>query len=216
MARLLRLELAREARSRETATLLLLLGGLVVVVGDLAFHDLPERAEVGAGTLWLGLSFAACLAFARGPLGDRDRAALDTLLTFPASRATLYFASAAVNALLLAGLVLVLAPFHLAVAGDAWTAAPLVPVVLLGVVGLAAAGTLLAAVAAGARGRAAMFPVLLLPVVAPVLVAALHATTEVLRGGGLGDVRSEVMLLAGYDVAMLAVSALVVEHALEG
>lgn len=216
MWRLVRLELAREARGRQVVTLLLLLGGLVVIVGDLAFHDLPERPEVGAGTLWLGVAFASSLAFARGTLGDGDRAALDALLTFPASRSALYLASAMVNALLLTGLVVVLAPLHLALAGDAWTAVALVPVVLLGLVGLAAAGTLLAAVAAPARGRAAMFPVLLLPVVAPVLVAALHATTEVLRGGGLADVRAELMLLAGYDVAMLAVSALVAEHALEG
>ncbi|HLE97721.1 MAG TPA: heme exporter protein CcmB [Candidatus Thermoplasmatota archaeon] len=218
IARLVRLELLREARSRDVLSTLVVVGALVVVVADVALHDLPQRAEVAAATFWMGLSFAASLALGRGTLAESDLGTIDTVLTLPASRAAVYLGAAAANTILLGALAVVLIALNAAVAGDplAWTDALALPVVLLGVVGLASSGTLLAALAARTRGRALMLPVLLLPLAVPVLVAALHGTADVLHGGGWDDIRSEVTLLAGYDVLFLALAALLFEHAVEG
>lgn len=212
---LVRLELLRETRSRDAATTLVLTGGLVAIVADLAFHDVDARAEVASGTLWLGLAFAASLGLARGSLADPDRAVRDALLAEPVPRGSVVLASAAVNAILLLALAALLVPFQVVLGGHA--PRPLVaPVVVLGVVGLAAAGTLLGAVAARARARGAMLPLLLLPVAAPVLIAGLHGTSEALLGAGWDALRSELLVLAGFDVAMVSVALLVAGSALEG
>ena len=50
--------------------------------------------------------------------------------------------------------------------------------------GLAAVGTLYGGLAAGARGRETLLPLLLLPVVAPVLIGATRAVEAALGTGG--------------------------------
>ena len=60
--------------------------------------------------------------------------------------------------------------------------APLSVVLLLGTVGLAAVGTLFAAMTAQVRARELLFPVLLLPAQVPLLLATVSATQSVLAG----------------------------------
>jgi heme exporter protein B len=55
---------------------------------------------------------------------------------------------------------------------------------LAATVGLAAVGTLYGGLAAGARGRETLLPLLLLPVVAPVLIGATRATEAALGTEG--------------------------------
>ena len=66
-------------------------------------------------------------------------------------------------------------------------ARPLAVVLALGTLGLATVGTLFAALTAGVRARELLFPVLLLPVQVPVLLATVSATQVVLAGQPLGD-----------------------------
>jgi heme exporter protein B len=55
---------------------------------------------------------------------------------------------------------------------------------LAATVGLACVGTLYGGLAAGARGRETLLPLLLLPVVAPVLIGATRATEAAFESGG--------------------------------
>ena len=55
---------------------------------------------------------------------------------------------------------------------------------LAATVGLATVGTLYGGLAAGARGRETLLPLLLLPVVAPVLIGATRAVEAALGTGG--------------------------------
>ena len=55
---------------------------------------------------------------------------------------------------------------------------------LTATVGLASVGTLYGGLAAGARGRETLLPLLLLPVVAPVLIGATRAVEAALGTGG--------------------------------
>src|SRR5207253_239270 len=70
---------------------------------------------------------------------------------------------------------------------------------VLATVGLAAAGTIYGALAAGLRVRETLLPLLLLPVVAPVLLAATRAS-EAALGSGSGDGWAWVQLLGVFAV----------------
>ena len=74
---------------------------------------------------------------------------------------------------------------------------------MLATIGLAAAGTLYGALAAGLRVRETLLPLLLLPVVAPVLLAATRAS-EAALGGTTGDGWPWVRLLAVFAVIYVA------------
>lgn len=206
-----------EWRGRATILPALLTGLLLVVVGLLAFHDLPQRSVVASGVLWIGLAFAASLGLARAFGAERDRSTLDVLLALPMDRASVYLGKVAASfaVILLVGLVLV--PVYLVAGGEPiptqWPG--LLVVMLLGAAGLAITGTMMSAITAGARGRETLLLVLLVPLLVPLLLAAVHATQDALAGMAFAQWRPEVLVLAGYDLAFLAVSILLFEHALE-
>jgi heme exporter protein B len=100
---------------------------------------------------------------------------------------------------------------------DLWTpAAPLAVVLALGTIGLASVGTLFAAMTTQVRARELLFPVLLLPVQVPVLLATVSATQALLLGQPLGDVAHWLKLLAGADAVYLTIGLLTFEFVLEG
>jgi heme exporter protein B len=86
----------------------------------------------------------------------------------------------------------------------------------LGSVGLAAVGTLFGAMTAQVRARELLFPVLLLPVQVPVLLASVKATEAVLLREPLGTVTNWLQLLAAADVVYVVVGVLTFDFILEG
>jgi heme exporter protein B len=91
----------------------------------------------------------------------------------------------------------------------------LVLVIGLGALGFAAIGTLYAGLTVRLRAREVLLPLLLLPVVAPLLLAAVSATASLLAGDPLGELGAWLQLLIGYDLAMLLAGGLTYGLALE-
>ena len=89
-------------------------------------------------------------------------------------------------------------------------------VVGLGTLGLAAVGTLFAAMTAHVRARELLFPVLLLPVEVPVLLGTVKATEAVLLGEPLGTVAHWLKLLAVANVIYLTIGVLTFDVVLDG
>lgn len=206
-------EVRLEARTREALVPALLVGLLVVLLGALAFHDVEERHRVAGGVLWLGLVFASSLVSTRAFAAEQDRGTLDVLLTLPVARGGVYLAKALAHALVLLVLALVLAPTYLVASGEGLPASwPALALLLpLGIVGLAATGTLLGALVARSRSREMLLPVLLLPLLVPLVVATVHASADVFAAAPFEEYRGELLVLAGYDVAFLAASFLLFE-----
>lgn len=209
-------DMRSEARSRETLVPLLLLALLVGTVGLLAFHDVDDHAVVASAVVWTSLSFASALGLARAFGTERDRGTLDTLLSLPIDRAALFFGKATASSGLLFATALVVVPVYYIVSGDAMPPAAFLVFVALGAVGLALVGTIASALAAQARTRDLLMPVLLFPLLVPLLIAAIHGTQDVLRGAAFEEWRPELMLLVGYDLAFAAVGALLFDQAVDG
>lgn len=215
-------DLRAEMRGRETMLAMALIALLVVVIGLLAFHhqheDAHARSEVASGILWMGLSFAAALGLARAFGAEKDRGTLDTLLTLPVERGSIYVGKTMASFAIVLFVALLTVPLYLVASGDALPAGAwgLIPVFVLGALGLAATGTMLSALAAETRGRDLLLPVLLFPLIVPLLIATVHATHDVLSGQPFSAWRAELMVLAGYDLAFLAAATLLFEAAVEG
>ena len=79
--------------------------------------------------------------------------------------------------------------------------------VVLGAIGFAAVGTFYAGVTVRMRAREVMLPLLVLPIVAPLLLAAVKATTAGLTGDPFGELPAWLTLLGGFDVVMLIAGA---------
>jgi heme exporter protein B len=192
-------DLRLEWRSRVTTNQVAPFALLVLVL--FAFALDPDRGVLDratAGLYWVAVLFAALLAVQRafaveGADGTRDALRLSGL-----DPAGIFLGKAGGVGLQLLVLEVLLGVGVVVLYGtDVSGVALLVATCLAATVGLAAAGSLYGALAAGLRVRETLLPLLLLPVVAPVLIAATRAS-EAALGGTSGDGWRWVNLLAVF------------------
>jgi heme exporter protein B len=211
-----RKDLRIEVRGRHAIGTLLPFAATVLVSFGFAFgpgRDVLERTA--PGLLWMALLFSAVMASRRAYQTETEDGALEGLLLAPIDKAAVFLGKAsAVSAellvLVVAVLLLVVVLFDLSLGSPL----SLVAAFALGVVGLAAVGSLFGVVAESARTREAIFPMLVLPLVAPVLIAGVRAT-DLAASGRTGEVVSWLGLLAAFDVVFLSVGVLVFGSLLE-
>ena len=212
-------DLLVERRSKETLNALLFFSLLLLFVFQFALGPDRERlAGVLPGVLWLGFILSALLALGRTFLLEREHDCWEGLLLAPGDKSAIYLGKLGANLTLMAVVeTLVLGLFVVFFDIDLTRAFPgLVLVVALGTIGLGAVGTLFAAMTAHVRAREVLFPVLLLPVQIPVLLATVKATEALLLGEPLGAVAHWVKLLAAADVVYVVIGLLTFDAVLEG
>jgi len=199
-----------ELRGRQAAGSTLFFAALVLLLFGFALGpDTRRLTEAAPGLLWLAIVFGGLLTVARLHQLETEDGALDELARYPVERRAIYLgkAFAGLGAMLVLGGVLL--PVVAILYGiDLLGAAPaLVLTLVLGAIGFAAVGTFYAGVTVRLRAREVMLPLLMLPVIAPLLLAAVKATAAALGGDPLGELASWLQLLAGYDLVMLLAGA---------
>ncbi len=212
-------DLTIEGRSKETLNALFFFSLLLLFLFQFALGPDRERlAAVLPGLLWLGFILSGLLGLGRTFVGERENDCWDGLRLAPGDKSAIYLGKFAGNLLLMLLVeTILLALFAVFFNVDIGRAVPgLALVVGLGTIGLAAIGTLFAAMTAQVRARELLFPVLLLPVQVPVLLGAVKATEAVLLGEPLGTVAHWLKLLAAADVVYVAIGVLTFEFILEG
>jgi heme exporter protein B len=199
-----------ELRGRQAAGSTLFFAALVLLLFGFALGpDTRRLAEAAPGLLWLAIVFGGLLTVARLHQLEADDGALDELARYPVERRAIYLGKAIAGLgamLVLGGLLLPVVAILYGI--DLVGAAPaLVLTLVLGAIGFAAVGTFYAGVTVRLRAREVMLPLLVLPVIAPLLLAAVKATAAALGGDPLNELASWLQLLAGYDLVMLLAGA---------
>jgi heme exporter protein B len=173
VAALTRKDLLVELRSRDTVPAML----LFVVSGLVVFHyALAEEASrlAATGMLWIALLFTALLALGRAFVAERDGSLIDGLLLSPCDRSAIWLAKTlTVVAFLVLAEGVALPAFALFYEPVTWE---LISAVALANIGIAAVGTLLGAMAAAARARELLLPLLFMPLAIPIVVGGVGAT----------------------------------------
>ncbi|MGH7788038.1 MAG: heme exporter protein CcmB [Candidatus Binatia bacterium] len=211
-------DLLIELRTKETLAALLLLGLLTLLVLVFAFDPTsPLREAAAPGVLWVAVIFAGTLGMNRSLLRERDNDCLHGLLLAPLDRGTIYLAKAIANFLFMVAAQVILVPLFIFFFNLPFglTIARLAPVLLLGLLGFAAIGTMFAAISLQTRAREVMLPLLMLPLAAPLFIAAIQASAQLMGGAGLAAVAHWLKLMGAFDVVFLVVGWLAFEYAVE-
>ena len=207
-----------ERRSKETINALLFFSLLLLFVFQFAIGPDRERlTQAAPGLLWLGFVLAGLLGLGRTFLAERENDCWEGLLLTPGDKSAIYVGKLAGNIVMMAIVeVILLALFTVFFNLDLWPALPaLAVVVALGTLGIASVGTLFAAMTANVRARELLFPVLLLPVLVPVLLATVKATEAALAGEPASAYVHWLQLLAAADVVYVATGVLTFDFILE-
>ena len=211
-------DLLIELRTKETLASLLMLGLLTLLILSFAFDPMSDlRSEAAPAVLWVALIFAGVLGISRSFLIERENECMQGLLLCPVDRGTVYLAKVGANLLFMIAAQVVVVPIFVFFFNLPLTLAlaRLVPVLLLGLLGFAAVGTLFAAVSVRTRAREVMLPLLMLPLVVPVLIGGVEASGDILAGRSMSEVGQWLRLLIGFDAVFLVVGWLIFEYAVE-
>jgi len=214
-------DLRIEGRTKETLSATVLFALVELVVFGFAF-DLDTIRRMGPGKivpglLWMTLAFSAIVGFTRSFRLERAREALIAVALAPIDRGAVYVGKWIANFALLLMLEAVLLPltalfFDVNIVD---VAGPLALVVLLHTVGLAALGTLFAAVVSRLGRGEALLATLLLPAATPLFLSAVHCTASVLEATPLSADRKWLLLAMGLDVLYVLVAILIFDAILE-
>jgi heme exporter protein B len=176
-------DLRAELRSRELVGSMGLFALLSVLIFSFALElNRQARLESVSGVLWVTIVFASILGLNRSMAMERDQGNLDALLLAPVPRMAIYAGKFIGNTVftLIVALVLLLVLtviFNLQVFNSL-----LLIVLPLGAIGFSAVGTLLAAMSVQTRARESLLPIVMIPIILPLLLAAVRATTYILNG----------------------------------
>ena len=186
---LARKDLLLELRARDTLPAML----LFVVSTLVVFHFvLPgDSSELAAtGLLWVALVFTALLGLSRTFAAEREHGVIDGLVLAPSDRSAIWLGKTlSVIAFLVLAELIALPAFALFFGDVDW---PMIAGVALANLGIAAVGTLLAAVAAASRARELLLPLLFLPLAIPIVIGGVGASVA-------GDSGQYISFLALYD-----------------
>ena len=180
-------DLLIELRSRVVTNQVLPFAGLVMVMFAFALDNDDVLERVAGGLIWLATLFSLFMIVQRSFAIDTADGALDSLRVAGIDLSAVFFGKAIALATKLIALEVVLicgAVLLYRVELSANGLVLLVTCVLCATSGLAFVGTLYGGLTAGAKGRETLLPLLLLPVVAPVLIAATRATEAAFGSGG--------------------------------
>jgi len=204
VAAILRKELLIELRTLESVPGMSLFALTTFVVFHFALNRNNVDGDLAAGILWVTLLFAAMLGINRLFVADADQGGFDGFLLAPVDRSAMLLAKALALLAYLVVLEVVAVPaFALLLLGPPiGPALPgLVGVLALGDLGVAAIGTLVAAMAVRTRARDLLGPLLALPLLVPIVIGGVRASEPLLVLGHTGTPGARWLLLLGlYDL----------------
>jgi heme exporter protein B len=201
---LLRKELLVELRTLESVPGMSLFAVTTFVVFHFALNRNSVDGDLAAGILWVTLLFAAILGVNRLFVADADQGGFDGFLLAPVDPTAMLIAKVLALLSYLVVLELVAVPaFGLLLLGPSLGQAMpgLLAVLVLGDLGIAAIGTLVAALAVRTRARDLLGPLLALPLLVPIVIGGARATSPLLAPSHPGDPAVRWLLTLGlYDL----------------
>jgi heme exporter protein B len=166
------------------------------------------EGSLAAGVILATVLFAAILAINRLFVAEREEGGFDLVRLAPIDRTVLFAAKASALVIYLVVLELIAVPiFALFFLDSASGLLPFALILLLADIGLAATGTLISTIATMSSARDLLAPLILLPLLVPLVIAAAGAGEHLLAAGGpdYGRFGTWLGLLGLYDLIFLLV-----------
>jgi len=203
-------DLALELRTRERIAAM---GAFVVLVAVLFNYAIDRTAvsmqEIAAGLIWMTVVFAGMLGLGRTFQMEEEDGAFQGILLAPIPRDAIYLGKVMTNFILLVVVVALVFIVFGIFFGLRFGGEPLVLtlVMLLGVLGFVAIGTLFSAISHRTTMGETLLPILVFPLLVPVVIFGVTATARLFAGRPVAEVSGNVRILAAYAIVGLVAGA---------
>ena len=197
-----------ERRTKANFNAVLFMAVLTLILFGFALGpETQALRDAAGGVMWLTILFSGVLAFNRSYEQELEGGSMDSLLLYPGQRRSIFVGKVIANLAFVLLVEVVLVPLATILYDlPMWrVAGQLAGVLILGTIGFVTLGTFYAAMASRIRAREVMLPLLLFPMLIPLLVGAVEATTAMLAGDLMGDSRVWVRLMVIFDAIFIVI-----------
>lgn len=207
-----------EWRSKQILSSVFVFALLTLVIFNFALGENTYRLqETGPGILWVALIFAGILSLNRSFNLEKEGMCLQGMFLTPIDGGYIYLGKMLGNFLFITLVEMILIPIFMVFFN--YSIIQILPslflFLILGTPGFSAAGTVFAALSINTKAAEVILPVLLLPILVPLLIAAVKGTIGVMQGTPLAELIGWINLLVAFDIILCAVSFVVFEYTLE-
>lgn len=203
-------DLVVELRTRERVAAM---GGFTVLVGILFNYAIDptvvEPQAIAAGLIWMTIVFGGMLGLGRTFSLEEEEGAFQGILLSPTPRDAIFLGKVAANFIILSVVTaLVFAVFALFF-GLSFGGHPfgLAGVVLLGILGFVALGTLFSAISSRTSMGDTLLPILVFPLMIPVIIYGVTATATLFAGRPMVEVDGNLRMLGAFAAVSLFAGA---------
>lgn len=211
-------DLRVELRTLESVPAMMIFATTTFVIFRFALDRTELEGGLAAGVLLVTILFAALLAINRLFVAEREQGGFEAIRLAPVDGTALFVAKATALVIYLLALEAVALPiFGIFFLDGAAAFGPLIPVLLLLDLGFAVSGALISSMATNSRARDLLAPLILLPLLVPLMVAAAGAAEPLFAAAGpaYDDYGKWLGFLALYDLVFLLIGYGVYDFLLE-
>ena len=211
-----RKDLLLETRNKDVIVAISAFALLVLMIFTFAIDINQVSAKLtGPGILWASIAFAGVTGLNRAFAIELEGNTLEALMPAPISRDLIYAGKMFGNFLFITAAQIIVIPIFAVLFNLAVLRWEMLVVSLLTTIGFSAIGTLFAAMTIRVRAREVMLPLLFLPVVTPLIMAAVESTSHVVNDSSWPEIYQWIQLAIAFDIAFIVISAFIFQQILE-
>ena len=188
-----------EMRTKEVVNASLVFAILLVIVFSFIMEPGSEvEKKIAGGIFWMAVTFSGILGLNKTMMSELEGGNFEALMLAPVDKSAIFFGKVISNMLVLILLEIILIPLFLVFYSINIVSHPLMIAVLL-------VGTLFSMISVRTNSREIMLPLLLLPIMIPILIAAILSTNIFISGSDIIYSYNWIKLTAVFDIIFTAV-----------
>jgi len=203
-------DLVVEFRTRERVAAM---GGFTVLVGILFNYAIDPTAvepqAIAAGLIWMTIIFGGMLGLGRTFSLEEEEGAFQGILLSPVPRDAIYLGKVIANFIILTVVTAMVFAVFALFFGLSFGGHPLAlsGVVLLGILGFVAIGTLFSAISSGTTMGDTLLPILVFPLLIPLIIYGVTATGSLFAGLPASEVDGNIRMLGAFAAVAIFAGA---------
>ena len=198
-----------ESRTKDISLSIIIFASLVLLIFNFAVEPTTQiMAIVAPGIMWVAITFAGVLGLTRSLALEKESGNLHALMTSPISRESIFYGKMLSNFLFMFFTVVIVFPIFTVLFNLSTFSINLYLIAILTIIGTSCAGTLFATMAINTRSREIMLPLLFLPIIVPIVIAAVEATGPLITNTNTGSQYQWIYLLGVMDLILLVICPL--------
>lgn len=207
-----------ELKSKEVINSMLIFSLLTVIVFSFIFEPGAEyKIDLVGGILWMAIVFAGILGLNKSMMSEINGGNLNALLLAPVDKSAIFFGKVLSNFVFLVFMEIITIPvftifYNINIFQHTLLS---IPVLILGNYGFSVLGTLFSIISVKSRTREVMLPILLLPLMIPIILAAIQSINIFIKGDAISDANKWIRLIAAFDLIFTFVVYAIFDYIVE-